>query len=94
MTRLTRTAVVAIRAYQRVIAPLLPPACRFAPSCSEYARQALVAHGLARGTWFAARRILRCHPLHRGGYDPPPPAGRGRVVVAGAAAGEPTDRKV
>jgi hypothetical protein len=65
-------AAAVVVAYQRLIAPLLPPACRFAPTCSEYARLALLEHGLARGTWLALGRLARCHPFHPGGYDPPP----------------------
>lgn len=63
-----------IRGYQRFVSPFLPRACRFAPSCSEYARQALLQHGVVRGSWLAARRVMRCHPFHLGGYDPLPPA--------------------
>jgi uncharacterized protein len=59
-------------AYQRLVSPLLPSACRFAPTCSEYARLALLEHGLARGSWLALRRLASCHPFNRGGYDPPP----------------------
>lgn len=72
MTLLTRLAVGVVEVYQRLASPLLPPACRFAPSCSEYARLALVEHGLARGLWLAGGRLLRCHPFHPGGWDPPP----------------------
>jgi len=67
-----RIAAATVKAYQRFVSPLLPPACRFAPTCSEYARLALLEHGLARGTWLALRRLTRCHPFHPGGYDPPP----------------------
>ncbi len=62
-----------IRAYQLVLSPLLRPRCRFYPSCSSYAHSAIDLHGAVRGTWLAIRRILRCHPLHEGGYDPVPP---------------------
>jgi putative membrane protein insertion efficiency factor len=62
--------------YQRLVSPVLPPSCRFAPTCSEYARLALLEHGLVRGMWLAAGRIVRCHPFHPGGYDPPPARGR------------------
>lgn len=65
-------AVGMIRWYQRWISPYLPPSCRFTPSCSEYAAQAVEHHGLVRGGWLAVRRVLRCHPLHPGGYDPVP----------------------
>jgi putative membrane protein insertion efficiency factor len=67
-----RIAALAIGAYQRLLSPVLPPSCRFAPSCSEYARLAVLEHGLPRGSWLALRRLARCHPFHPGGYDPPP----------------------
>ncbi len=70
-----RVATLAIVGYQRLVAPVLPPACRFAPTCSEYARQAILEHGLLRGLWLAIRRLARCHPFHPGGWDPPPLAG-------------------
>lgn len=59
-----------LRAYRALLSPALPPSCRFAPSCSEYAEQALLRHGAARGSWKVARRLLRCHPLGGSGYDP------------------------
>ena len=62
-----------IRAYQ-VLTVWMPPVCRYSPSCSAYAIQAIRAHGSLRGSAMAARRILRCHPWHPGGYDPVPPA--------------------
>lgn len=61
-----------IRGYQILVSPILPPACRFYPTCSEYARQALLRHGLMKGTALAVRRVLRCHPWHPGGMDPVP----------------------
>lgn len=61
-----------IRLYRRFLSPVLPRACRFAPSCSAYAEEAIRIHGAARGTLLAARRILRCHPFHPGGLDPVP----------------------
>jgi putative membrane protein insertion efficiency factor len=70
-----RAAAVAagiITAYQRLLSPLLPNSCRFAPTCSEYARQAVLEHGLWRGAWLATTRLACCHPFHPGGYDPPP----------------------
>jgi putative membrane protein insertion efficiency factor len=61
-----------IRGYQLTLSPLLGPACRFYPSCSEYAIQAITRHGPLRGMWYALRRLLRCHPFHQGGFDPVP----------------------
>jgi putative membrane protein insertion efficiency factor len=56
--------------YKRAFSPLLPPACRFFPTCSEYAYQAVKRYGALRGSWMSVRRLLRCHPFHPGGYDP------------------------
>ena len=68
-----RTALLAlIRAYQYLFRPLLGSNCRFYPSCSDYAREAVEKHGAVRGSWLAIRRIARCHPYHPGGYDPVP----------------------
>jgi putative membrane protein insertion efficiency factor len=67
-------AVALVRFYQRAISPFLPAACRFYPSCSEYARQAIDGHGLGRGSWLAVVRLSRCHPFSRGGFDAVPPA--------------------
>jgi putative membrane protein insertion efficiency factor len=64
--------VLPLTLYQRFISPLLPQSCRFYPSCSEYARQAILKHGLLKGGWLAMRRLARCHPLSEGGYDPVP----------------------
>ncbi len=63
-----------IRAYQLLVSPVLPGACRFHPSCSEYAREAVCRHGVLGGGWLAARRIGRCHPWAEPGYDPVPEA--------------------
>lgn len=63
-----------IRAYRALISPFLPASCRFHPSCSSYALQALEEHGAWRGLWLAARRLGRCHPYHAGGIDPVPPS--------------------
>ncbi|HXG05000.1 MAG TPA: membrane protein insertion efficiency factor YidD [Candidatus Binatia bacterium] len=67
-----RLAAELVRIYQWFVSPLLGAHCRFAPSCSEYARLALLEHGLIRGAWLALRRLARCHPFHPGGVDPPP----------------------
>jgi putative membrane protein insertion efficiency factor len=67
----TAFVVLLIRGYQRVLAPLLPPnTCRFHPTCSQYAIDALRKYGLFSGLWRAVKRIGRCHPFHPGGYDP------------------------
>jgi putative membrane protein insertion efficiency factor len=65
--------VGALRSYKRFVSPLLPPACRFYPSCSMYAIEAIQTHGSLRGCWLAAKRLGRCHPFSKGGYDPVPP---------------------
>jgi putative membrane protein insertion efficiency factor len=62
----------AVRTYQWTVRPLLPPACRFYPSCSEYAEQAIERHGALHGSWLTVRRVCRCGPWHAGGYDPVP----------------------
>jgi len=67
-----RGAALLVRAYQKFARPVLPPACRFEPSCSEYYLQALGSVGFLRATGMAALRIGRCHPWSQGGYDPPP----------------------
>jgi putative membrane protein insertion efficiency factor len=69
---MTRALLGLIHGYKRFISPLLPRACRFYPSCSSYAAEAIERHGAARGVLLAVRRIARCHPLHPGGYDPVP----------------------
>lgn len=69
---MTRFFLVLIRAYQRFVSPLTPPVCRFYPSCSSYAADAIARHGPWKGGYLAVRRLLRCHPLHPGGYDPVP----------------------
>ena len=75
-----RLLLALIAGYRRFVSPLLGPRCRFAPSCSAYAAEAVGLHGAGRGSWLAVRRVARCHPFHPGGYDPvpAPPARRGR----------------
>jgi putative membrane protein insertion efficiency factor len=63
---------IAVRGYRWFVSPILPVACRFSPSCSEYAEEALARHGALQGGWLAARRLCRCGPWHPGGHDPVP----------------------
>jgi putative membrane protein insertion efficiency factor len=67
-----KVLIFPIRVYQRVLSPLLPNRCRFYPTCSHYAVEAIEKHGALRGLWLAIKRISKCHPLHPGGYDPVP----------------------
>ncbi len=69
---MTGVLILLVKFYRAVISPLFPPSCRFTPSCSAYALEALERHGAARGTWLAIRRVGKCHPFHRGGFDPVP----------------------
>jgi len=64
--------VVLIRGYQVIVSPILPPACRFSPTCSQYAIEAITKYGVIRGFVMGTRRLLKCHPFHHGGYDPVP----------------------
>jgi putative membrane protein insertion efficiency factor len=73
MKLLTGGAIFLIRSYKRWLSPLLPPACRYLPTCSDYAQEALREHGAVRGGWLATTRICRCHPWGGHGYDPVPP---------------------
>jgi len=63
-----------IRGYRQFISPLFPPSCRFQPTCSQYAIEAIATYGTIKGSWLGINRILRCHPFDPGGYDPVPPA--------------------
>jgi putative membrane protein insertion efficiency factor len=63
---------ILIRGYQLVLSPMLGPRCRFYPSCSHYALEAIESHGALRGSWLSAKRICRCHPFNPGGFDPVP----------------------
>lgn len=67
-----RSVAYLLVAYKRFISPLLPPACRFTPTCSEYAREAVLKYGVFRGSALSLRRLSRCHPFHTGGFDPVP----------------------
>lgn len=67
---MTHVALALLRFYKRWISPLLPSACRFHPTCSEYMRDAIQAYGLGRGVWMGLRRLSKCHPFHEGGFDP------------------------
>ena len=75
-------ATLPIRLYRALLSPLLGPRCRFAPSCSAYAVEAIERHGIARGLWLALRRVARCHPWHQGGYDPVPPASTEKWAIS------------
>jgi putative membrane protein insertion efficiency factor len=69
---MSKLLVLLIQAYRYTLSPMLGRSCRFFPSCSEYAIEALQRHGAVRGTWLATKRITRCHPWHPGGFDPVP----------------------
>jgi putative membrane protein insertion efficiency factor len=77
----TATAKGALWLYKRLISPILPPACRFYPTCSDYAAEAFQTHSFGRALGLSLRRLAKCGPWHRGGYDPVPPAG-GRIAAA------------
>ncbi|MBK6693456.1 MAG: membrane protein insertion efficiency factor YidD [Myxococcales bacterium] len=89
---IARLLLVLIRGYQLAISPLLPPACRFEPSCSRYAAGCVAKHGAARGALLSLLRVCKCHPLHRGGYDPVPATfrWRSRTDAATPPSTEPT----
>jgi putative membrane protein insertion efficiency factor len=69
---MTQLALGLIKLYQNTVSKVLPPVCRFQPTCSHYAVEAIKRHGFARGSWLAAKRIARCNPFSEGGYDPVP----------------------
>ena len=77
-----RVLLALIGVYRTAISPARPPSCRFTPSCSAYAAEAITVHGAGRGSWLAFRRLLRCHPFHAGGHDPvPSPVGHDKSVA-------------
>jgi putative membrane protein insertion efficiency factor len=65
-----KAVITSLRLYKRFVSPMLPSACRFSPTCSEYMIEAVGRYGVTRGVWLGLRRLLRCHPLHAGGFDP------------------------
>ena len=67
-----KIVILLLKAYRYLVSPLLGPSCRFYPSCTSYAIEAVQGHGILRGLWLAGRRLSRCHPWHRGGFDPVP----------------------
>ena len=67
-----RGVIALVRVYQRFISPLFPPCCIYSPTCSQYAVEAIEKYGFLKGTWLAFKRILRCNPFHKGGFDPVP----------------------
>ena len=67
-----RLLIAMVKFYRRNISPLRPPCCRYIPTCSQYALEALEKYGALKGSWLALRRFLRCNPFHKGGYDPVP----------------------
>jgi putative membrane protein insertion efficiency factor len=71
-TSLKRFVLASIRFYQYAVSPHFPPSCRYTPTCSTYAYEAVMRYGPLKGSWIAIKRILRCHPFHSGGYDPVP----------------------
>jgi uncharacterized protein len=76
---MSRVLIAVLSAYRRWLSPLMAPHCRFEPSCSSYAIEAITAHGVGRGSWLAVRRLARCQPFFRGGYDPVPMRPTGAV---------------
>ena len=71
---MSQLLLASLRVYQGILSPLMPSPCKFYPTCSHYAYQAIELHGARRGTWLALRRLLRCRPFSPGGYDPVPQA--------------------
>ena len=76
---LSRMLILPIKFYQQSISPMFPPACRYTPTCSQYAVEAITVHGPLKGLWLSIRRILRCHPWGGHGYDPVPPRENNKI---------------
>lgn len=72
LTIIKKFFLLLIRFYRKFISPMKPPTCRFAPTCSHYALEAIEVHGVLKGGWLSTKRIAKCHPFHPGGYDPVP----------------------
>lgn len=93
--RTARAVIYVIQLYRHTISPLRLPTCRFSPTCSQYAVDALTEYGLVRGGWLATVRLLKCGPWHKGGWDPipdrPAPDEQGDAQASGARAGESSD---
>ncbi len=91
-----RAMLFALRAYRAFVSPLMPSACKFYPSCSQYAHDAVARFGARRGTWLALKRLSRCRPFHAGGFDPvPDPEGHanaGQVHESGSHESQPPER--
>jgi putative membrane protein insertion efficiency factor len=77
--------LAAVRGYRRFVSPLIPPSCIYTPTCSRYAEIAVERFGVLKGSWLAFRRIIRCHPFRKGGYDPVPDTWEDRQGVSGQA---------
>jgi uncharacterized protein len=87
MSELAKTALLyLLRGYKWALSPLFPPSCRYVPTCSEYAMEAVDRYGVVRGSWKAAWRLLRCHPFVKGGYDPVVATGQPHSHENGACA--------
>lgn len=71
-SKAAQTAICIVKFYQKWISPALPDSCIYSPTCSQYAIEALYKHGFIKGLWLALKRLARCHPFHKGGYDPVP----------------------
>lgn len=91
---MARILLTMIGLYRRFISPALPPSCRYRPTCSEYAEQAVRRYGAGRGGWLALRRLMRCHPWGGSGYDPVPERGTNNESPGPEGRGEDSDRTV